>query len=104
MHPDEEAAAVNAARQVLAGAGHDLVPLTIAAALTAAATAHPDHAAVTPLEVAVIGPVGDGMRACTAMARAAHDVFAAAADTYLRCTGASTMLSSTSPAATALAT
>ena len=86
MRPDEQAAiaAVTAARQILADAGHNLDSLTVAAALAAASEC---ARTAGPVDVQVTGRAsGDG--ACAAMARNTAATLAAAAETYLRHAGA----------------
>ena len=91
MRPDEQAAiaTVNAAQHVLADAGHDLDPLTVAAALAAADTAAGEHlGAAGIVGVQATGRVGGGSGRYSVMARETAAIFAAAAETYLRSAGA----------------
>ena len=87
MRRDEQAAiaAVTAAQKALAKAGHDLDPLTVAAALAAADTAAAgEHMPAAGLVVAVTGRVGGGTGRYAVMARETAAIFAAAAETYLQ--------------------
>ena len=87
MRRDEQAAiaAVTAAQKVLADAGHDLDPLTVAAALAAADTAAGEHLRAAGLaEVQVTGRAGGAPHRYALMARETAAIFAAAAETYLR--------------------
>ena len=91
MRRDEQAAiaAVTAAQKVLADAGHDLDPLTVATALAAADTAASEHLRAAGLvEVKLTGRVGGGSTRCAVMARETAAIFAAAAETYLCSAGA----------------